>query len=121
MFEDRDLDHDRLIKSLQTAFDRAEDMGVSDLLQATELADVVEDDGGETGTIDVAIDNRVRPGSRYLLEDGPGWLQHLMTYRIGVDRGHTEVGEDPSHLALPAAYSPREQPATLPFTHEGRR
>jgi hypothetical protein len=44
-----------------------------------------------------------------------------MTHRVGVDRSQTRPLQKTTHLALARPKTPRDQPTSVPRSHNGRR
>lgn len=117
----RDLHHDGPVDILHSGADLAEDMGVCDRLQGSQFLPVVEDDGGEGATGDLALFDDLGPPSSYLVERWTIGPQHLMSNGIGVDGVDTLALQELSNQALPRSQPSAQDPSALLRTHETGR
>ena len=119
--EQGNFHYDCRIKVLNTGPDRAEDMGVSHLLQLLELDRVVEHDAAEHRPVDAPLDDHLRPCARNLLEGGSSRLQYLMAQCIGIDGVHPSSGQQVPYGCLSAPDTTAEYPAMSLISHRTGR
>jgi hypothetical protein len=117
----RNLHHHKPVDFLHLGSDPAEDMGMCDRLQSSEFLRAVEDDGGESGAVDLTGFDNLRPSPRHLGEGRAIRAQDLMPDGVGVDRVKALSFEKTPHLALPRRQAAAQNPSALLSTHRRGR
>lgn len=113
MVQQRHLDRHRVANSLNTLLDRAEDMGMSDLLELSEGFGVTEDDSAKLRSVDRAILDNFRPASGYVGKRCAAHCNDLMAHGVSVHREEAMLLQESANGALTAADSATDHPLSL--------